>query len=364
MKTKSIIYLAFLLMIPIGALNAYAVGTPAGTSISNTATANFSVGGTPQSPVSSPPISFIVDQKINLTVAESGGGYNTVLSGATDQAMKFTITNLSNDVLDFRLGYTPDTTGAADPFGGTDDFDTTNVEFFLDNGDGVFTAADTKITFLDNVPADATRTIFVVSDIPTGQPNDNTSSGTLTATAAKGGGGGLGADLTETTGANTSGVDVVFADLGGDTDIAGDGKHSDDDAYKVSMPTVGLVKIFTIISDPENGTTNPKAIPGAVVEYCIQASNSGSSAADDVIITDPIPVNSTYVAGTIIAGGTVTGSVCNADGTAEDDDTTGGDDTLSLTENTGSFASNTVTTTVKSLAAGATTASRFRVTLN
>ena len=64
-----------------------------------------------------------------------------------------------------------------------------------------------------------------------------------------------------------------------------------------------MSKSVTIISDPVNGTTNPKAIPGAVVEYAITVTNSGPGPVDlsSVVITDPLPANiSTYVAGTAV----------------------------------------------------------------
>lgn len=59
-------------------------------------------------------------------------------------------------------------------------------------------------------------------------------------------------------------------------------------------------KTSTVISDPLNGTTNPKLIPGAIVEYAILVTNVGSLAVDasSVVITDPLPANVTYDAST------------------------------------------------------------------
>ncbi|MBS0480693.1 MAG: hypothetical protein JSR96_00785 [Proteobacteria bacterium] len=52
-----------------------------------------------------------------------------------------------------------------------------------------------------------------------------------------------------------------------------------------------LSKTSTSISDPVDGTINPKLIPGAVVEYSIALSNAGSTAADanSVVIADILP---------------------------------------------------------------------------
>ena len=49
-----------------------------------------------------------------------------------------------------------------------------------------------------------------------------------------------------------------------------------------------ITKTSTVISDPVNGTTNPKAIPGARLRYCVQVTNpTGNSAATSVVVSDP-----------------------------------------------------------------------------
>lgn len=64
--------------------------------------------------------------------------------------------------------------------------------------------------------------------------------------------------------------------------------------------TLQIQKTSTVVSDPVNGTTNPKAIPGAVVQYTITVTNIGTGPVDSgtVIVTDPLPTTvSMYVAG-------------------------------------------------------------------
>ncbi len=55
--------------------------------------------------------------------------------------------------------------------------------------------------------------------------------------------------------------------------------------------TLTLVKTSTVLSDGVNGTTNPKAIPGAVVRYTILVTNTGNSAVDSgtVLLIDSLP---------------------------------------------------------------------------
>lgn len=53
-----------------------------------------------------------------------------------------------------------------------------------------------------------------------------------------------------------------------------------------------MLKTVAVISDPVNGTTNPKFIPGAVAQYTIIPTNpSGPVDINTAIITDPIPAN-------------------------------------------------------------------------
>jgi uncharacterized repeat protein (TIGR01451 family) len=337
-----------------GAHQAFALGTLADTDVSNSATVDYTVGTVAQPQETSNIVTFEVDRRILHTVAELGGTSTNVVAGALAQAVTFTVDNDTNDTVDFRLVYTQD---------GTDDFDATFVNFYLDDGDNVFDGGDAVITFLDNVAPDTTVTVHVVSDIPAGEADGNISSGTLTAIANSDGSGGAANDYTES-GADTPGVvDTVLADAAGAAagDVARDGAHSAGDSYLVVTATISVTKTSTVISDPFNLLVNPKAIPGATIEYCIQVSNSGSAAASNVIVTDAIPANTTYVAGSIVAGGTVTGPVCNADGVAEDDDAAGADET---DPNGGSFAAGTVSTTVAGVGAGTTTTTIYRVTID
>jgi uncharacterized repeat protein (TIGR01451 family) len=54
-----------------------------------------------------------------------------------------------------------------------------------------------------------------------------------------------------------------------------------------------IVKLATTVSDPVNGTFNPKAIPGAIVEYQIIVTNPAATAADanSVFLRDPVPAH-------------------------------------------------------------------------
>lgn len=327
----------------LAASPAQAAGTQAGSTITNTVTVNYSVGGVAQT-AQTASNAITVDRKVIITIA-SAATTTTVSPGQTAASTAFTVTNSSNDTIDIGLAVVNQAGGAAQ-HGGTDVFDVSNFKFYSD------AALTTLITYLDEVAPDASRTVYVAADIPISTTNGQIAGDILTGTAQAGGSAGTqGAVLTATSGANTSGVDTVFADGAGATDAANDGKFSARGDYTVSAPVLTVTKTSTLISDPVNGTTNPKAIPGATMEYCIQVANAaGAATATNLAITDPLPSTVTYSSGYgIFLNGTVTGGTCNADGTA------GG---------TYTAATTTVSGTLNNLAAGSTTTLRFRTTIN
>ena len=112
-----------------------------------------------------------------------------------------------------------------------------------------------------------------------------------------------------------------------------------------------VTKTNRVISDPQNGATNPKFIPGATIEYCIQVANAaGGATATAPSVSDILPAQTTYDgAFGIRINGTVTSGACNADGVA------GGTYTAGTT---------TVSGTLSDVAAGAVRTLYFRATVN
>jgi len=64
-------------------------------------------------------------------------------------------------------------------------------------------------------------------------------------------------------------------------------------------PVLSAAKTVSVLNDPINGGSNPKAIPGATMVYSITVSNTGpgSISADSTVITDPVPANLTLCTG-------------------------------------------------------------------
>jgi len=59
------------------------------------------------------------------------------------------------------------------------------------------------------------------------------------------------------------------------------------------LPAISVDKQSTVLSDPVNGASNPKRVPGALVRYAITVRNSGPGPADagTLLLTDVIPVD-------------------------------------------------------------------------
>ena len=78
------------------------LGTDAGTSITNTVTVNYNVGGTAQT-TENDSDTFVVDRKVNLLVAASDALNTTVAPDEDGAAVTFDVTNLTNDTIDILL---------------------------------------------------------------------------------------------------------------------------------------------------------------------------------------------------------------------------------------------------------------------
>jgi hypothetical protein len=329
---------------------AFAAGTTAGSTITNNVTVSFQVGGVNQNSVTASN-SFTVDRKVNFTVAEDGASTTQVSPGQLAAVTTFVVTNTSNAPLDFALAATNRAGGTAE-HGGTDNFDVSNLRLYQDtNNNGSYdSGTDTLITYLDQVAADASVRVFVLADVPLGRSTGDVAGVRLTGTASEAtAAGSLGTTVTQTAGANTAGVDTVFADTNANGNTARDGIHFDEDDYTILAANLTATKTSRVISDPLNGTTNPKLIPGAVVEYCISVANAaGSASATNVAISDTLPGTTAYDAAFgVKVNGTVTSGVCNADGAIA-----------------GAHASGVVSGTIPSVAAGDVRTVLFRVTIN
>lgn len=119
--------------------------------------------------------------------------------------------------------------------------------------------------------------------------------------------------------------------------------------------TLSVTKLSSVVSDAVSGT-NRKAVPGAIVRYCVLVSNSGSATSSNVVATDSIPANLTFIPGSMFSG-----TSCAAASTAEDDDNSGGDETDPFGMD---FAGNVVTGRAATLGPAASFAMVFNATVD
>jgi uncharacterized repeat protein (TIGR01451 family) len=369
------------MMFPAGA---WAVGTASGTTISNQATIAYQVGSVAQTPIDSDgdgnfangpeTTDFLVDRMVDLTVAEADGTYTDVSPGATAQVVTFTVANTGNATLDFDLsGAVNLANGTADPFGGTDNLDVTIVDVFVDSdgpgptgggyvsGAHTYSAAADTADFIDDLPQDQMINVYVVVNIPAAAVDGDIAGIILTALARNTDG----SALVETAGADTAGVDTVFADGAGDTDAARDAQYADTDAFRVLAATLTVSKIATVVEDPINGAVNPKAIPGAYIEYTVTITNTAGAGAtaSNVVFSDDLTTEigngtlvfrtDSYAAG---EGINVTAPDING-GAATSLTNAGGDDEGDY----GATAANTVTVNCGNLDAGEIATVLFQV---
>lgn len=375
-KLKLLVATSTVTAVLMNAGSAHAAGTIAGTDVINNVTVDFQVGGVSQTAATASN-TFDVDRKLIFSVAEQTVGTTPVVPNQQDAVVAYTVTNSSNDVLDFAVTAANMAGGSAPR--GTDNIDASNLEICVDadgNGTCSGTGAETwgATGVIDNLAADGNRIVFVRGDFASTVTNGQIAGVRLTATAHVGGGAGLGAlySTSATAGtpefvatdstANTTGIDTIFADVVGTNDntVARDGVVSTLDDYTVSAANLSVVKYSRVVSDPVSGTTNgttifAKAIPGAVVEYCIAVSNgAGAATATNVNISD----NLTAVAGVTFQGSftpAVDGTVVNA-----------GTSTCTPGGGTGAYnaGTDTVSGTLTNIAAGETRTLVFRVTID
>ena len=334
--------------------------TTAGTTINNTASVSYSVNGTAQTTTSST-ASFVVDRKVNFSVITDQTGATAVNLGQGAAVTRFKVTNTTNGTQDFLLAPTQSgiVGGLLGLVTGTDDFDLAALKVFVDsNNNGQYDPGVDIGTYIDELAPDASIEVFIVGDVP-GTGTINQANVALRATAATGGGTGVqGAALVATDlnlGNADLTTDVVFADDDNDglgPDLARNGQGWAYASYAITTRNVALTvnKTALILSDGVN-TLNPKALPGAVVQYCLVANNATLlTAANGVTLTDVVPANTTYVAGSLSIG--LPGGTCTLLPTI-------------VSPYTGAYdaASNTVTANLGTVPGATSVAVSFRVTI-
>lgn len=137
---------------------------------------------------------------------------------------------------------------------------------------------------------------------------------------------------------------------------ADNGQFLRSDLFLTAPLALQVEKISTVVNDPINDVSNPKSIPGALVEYCITISNPNSLAITSISAVDTIPSDSTFQSGSIRSGAS-----CATASTVEDDNNSGSDESDPIGA---SIATGTITITRATLNATQSFAVTFEATIN
>lgn len=319
---------ALLLALCCAAPTVYAVGTAAGSDITNTASATFTdPGGTPRT-VNSNTATLRVDEILDVTLVANDAANVSVTTPASDRVLSFTVTNTGNGSETYMLSTVANLSG--------DQFDPSNVRIYLDDGDNVFNSAtDTLLVAGSNDPvlaADGSIRVFVVSDIAASLSDGDTGLVRLVAESKT---------AQETPGLETPGTAFAGKGTNGGDAVVGSTQAyaSKDSGYVVAQVATSLVKSQSVL-DPFG---NANAVPGAVITYTLTFTATGTGSLTGAKIVDAIPTGTSYQPGSLTLD-----SVGLSDGSDADAGTyTGSQIEVGLPDPLPAPASHTVTFQVK-----------------
>ena len=277
------VFLAALLLTP---MIARALGTPAGTVISNSATVNYQDASANNFSAVSNTTTVTVTSVFSVTVTTPP---DQAVPSNTTAYYAYTVTNTGNDNNTFALS-------AASGAGGNN----WTVVLYADDGagggtanDGIHQAGETNITNSTGVlPADNTYRFFLAVTIPAGVANGQTDDSVLTVTGS--GDPGAGDDTSDTV------------------------------TTTAQAPTLTVTKQVRNVTDAGAFGNTANAAPGNTLEYQLHVVNGGTVAATNIVLTDnTVGTSTTYTAGSIWIGSN--GTTYNGGGNANKTDSNSGD---------------------------------------
>lgn len=285
-----------------GSTYTYTAATPLG------ATQNFTVGFTQNGLTS---VAVAGENRPNISASHNGGGTGRALvvggilagrtasiAGATRvmvttftfpvavRDVTFTVSDVDFGANQFRDWVQITGTGAATYTG------VHTTPFGTNNGAGPY---DTALSSLNLGPDTTPFTITAQQAVGTGVSDNNSTTGNITASFAQ----------------PVTSIQIRYGNYPlttGETTTGQQAFAIDGVAY-CPMPVLGLTKTSAPYSDPANGTTNPKLIPGGDLIYTLTVTNSNASSLDGVdlpALTDLLPSGVTFYNGDIDDGGPLT----------------------------------------------------------
>ena len=266
---------------PVPAAAQAVTAAPAGIIIENTAEATYDDAGIART-VTSNTVQVRVDELLAGAAASLDAGPVTARPGPA--VLSFLLSNTGNGPEAFALEVVTAVAG--------NDFDAALDSIAIDsNGNGTYDPGVDAVLPAPSVTgalaASAAQTVFVILTVPADIGDGASSTINLIARAATG----TGAPGTVFAGAGENGTNAVVG--------LGSAMANATGVLVGSASTVTLVKWATV-TDPFGGAN---AVPGATITYGIEALVSGSATVDALVVTDDIPANTQYVAGSLTLDG-------------------------------------------------------------
>jgi len=317
---------------------AQAAGTNAGVEITNTASLNYAVNGQDQSISAVAKVDVDLRLDFKLTTNNTAIQTSSLPDAATEiEVADIKIKNDSNAPTTYEIAIADKAINqVAKLYGATDDttdnFNLTSPNFSVVATGGAQVAVSGSTITITKLAEDASTDITISVDKASFQGTLNGASVSIFDFTAK---------ATQAFDNDDAAIDVASQSSGAkDTDLStvqvvyadADRNNSESVSEGLSLtlpyfptdptdptdPTKnGLIKTNTVVWDPLNGATNPKAIPGAVVEYKLAVRNLGTTAATDLVVVDNIPADTTYC--TSVQPGANGDFTCVAANAADDD---------------------------------------------
>ena len=309
------------------ATHAHAAKTAAGTVIDNTATLDFSIEGGPPETVPSNKVSFQVVELVGAKLTCQDAALVSVDSPGLNKVLTFLLTNPGNGSETYTLSRNnaPSVADNFDPISGA-----TPIYLESNSTAGLQTGLGGDTPYAGNVTlaAEDSRVVYVVSDIPAALAVGNTGEVALTGASATPGAAGA-----------APGTALPGLGDGGITAVVGltQAQATANCGYIVSGLTVNITKTASVVGGGD-------AAPGKTLAYTITVKVDGNGTASNLVISDPLPAELTYVPGSITV---------NAAARTDAADT---DDTQ--------FSGNSVTVNFGNTVAPATHAITFNATVN
>ncbi len=317
----------------------WAVGTAAGTVISNLATVKYMIGPGPPATATSNTVSFRVDEIIQPVLTWQDATPVAVNTPGSNAVLTFLLTNGGNGPEAFSLtrtnGPAPLPAGNYTPLNGS------IGSIYLESGalpgfQASGPNADPPYVPGSNDPVlapNASITVYVVSNTPGVAPNLH---GEVLLSAAS---------LTVGAAGALPGTALPGLGQGGGFAVVGSSRAQAGATGSHITSGLGFVMIKTVLKvlDPRGTSV---VMPGAEMTYQIVATLSGAGTATQLVLTDPLPPTTTYVPGSMVVDGVVQTDAADAD--------------LALFV----AATQTVSVALGNVAAPATVVIVFRATIN